>query len=335
MKNKNKKLEHLRICIEREVESGNTGFAEIHLIHNALPEIDFDEINLGIKFLGKRLNFPIIIEGMTGGTKEAKEINRDIAEISQEFGIGFGVGSQRMAIENDEFAGTYKVRDIAPDIFLIANLGAVQLNYGYGIEECGKAVEMIDADALALHLNSLQEVIQPEGNKNFSNLIKKINEISENLKKPVIVKETGCGISYETAKKLKVDAIDIAGLGGTSWGLVESYRLGSGIREIGRTFSNWGIPTAECIMQVSRLKVPIIASGGIRTGLDAAKSIALGAECVGIALPILKAWNKEGKEGIRKFLEEFILELRIAMFLTGAKDIKGLRGKYIKEKIKY
>ncbi len=324
----------MEICIEKDVESGYTGFDEIRLIHKALPEIDFDEINLEIKFLGKRLNFPIIIEGMTGGAEEALKINRDIAEISQEFGIGFGVGSQRMAIENEEFAETYKVRDIAPDIFLIANLGAVQLNYGYDIQECRKAVEMIDADAIALHLNPLQEVIQPEGNKNFSDLIKKINEISRKLKYPVIIKETGCGISYETAKELKVDAIDVAGLGGTSWGLVESYRGNEDIREIGRTFSNWGIPTAESISEISRLKIPIIGSGGIRTGLDAAKAIAVGAECVGIALPVLKAWKTQGKKGVRKFLDKFIAELKIVMFLTGSKNINGLSGKYIKNYIR-
>lgn len=312
-----------------DVESGNTGFDKIRLIHNALPGIDFDEISPGIKFLGKKLNFPIIIEGMTGGAEETVKINRDLAEISQEFGIGFGVGSQRMAIENDEFAGTYKVRDIAPDIFLIANLGAVQLNYGYGIEECRKAVEMIDADALALHLNPLQEVIQPEGNKNFSNLVKKINEISRKLKYPVIVKETGCGISYETAKKLAVSAIDVSGLGGTSWGLVESYRGDEKTRILGRTFSNWGIPTVGSIIELSKLEIPLIGSGGIRTGLDAAKAISIGAECVGIALPILRAWKTQKKEGVRKFLKNFIVELRIAMFLTGSKDINGLKGKYI------
>lgn len=324
---KNRKVEHLDICLEKDVESGYTGFDEIRLVHNALPEIDFEEIDVGIKFLGKRLNFPIIIEGMTGGAQEAKKINRDIAEISQELGIGLGVGSQRRAIENEGLADTYMVRDIAPDILLIANLGAVQLNYGYGIEECRKAVEMIDADALALHLNPLQEVIQPEGNKNFSNLIKKINEISKRLEYPVIVKETGCGISYEIAKRLKVSAMDVSGLGGTSWGLVESYRGDKRIREIGRTFSSWGIPTARSIREVSSLKIPVIGSGGIRTGLDAAKAIALGAECVGIALPVLKAWNLNRKGGIREFLGKFILELKIAMFLTGAKDIKGLKGK--------
>ncbi|MEA3254341.1 MAG: type 2 isopentenyl-diphosphate Delta-isomerase [Candidatus Altiarchaeota archaeon] len=322
----NRKLDHLRICIEKEVESGKTGLEGINLIHAALPEMDFDEIDTEAEFLGKKLRYPILIEGMTGGPSKALKINKDLALIAQEFGIGFGVGSQRMAVEDTKLSDSYKVRDVAPDILLIANLGAVQLNYGYGIKECVKAVEMIDADALALHLNPLQEVVQPEGDKNFSGLIEKINHIAGELKTPVIVKETGCGISYETAKKLNVSAIDVSGHGGTSWSLVESYRA-RGNPETGKTFAGWGIPTADSLMDVSRLNVPVIASGGIRSGLDAAKSLALGAACVGIALPVLKAWTLDGKTGVREFLNEFIYELKIAMFLTGSKDITGLRGK--------
>lgn len=322
----NRKLDHLTICIEKEIEVGKTGLERINLIHRALPEIDFDEIDMGVKFLGRGLNYPLIIEGMTGGASKALKINKDLASIAQEFGIGFGVGSQRVAIDNPNLANTYKVRDVAPDILLIANLGAVQLNYGYGIEECEKAIEMIDADALALHLNPLQEVIQPEGNKNFSNLIEKINRIAEKLKKPVIVKETGCGISYEIAKRLNVAAIDVSGHGGASWGLVEGYR-GKENLETGKRFSEWGIPTADSIRDVSRLDIPVIASGGIRNGIDAAKSFALGADCVGMALPILRVWTEKGKRGIREFLNRFISELRIAMFLTGSKSIGELKGK--------
>jgi isopentenyl-diphosphate delta-isomerase len=317
----------LRICLEKNVESGNTGFENFQLEHKAAPEIDFDEISLKIKFLGKKLNYPLIIEGMTGGTEEAKEINRELGKISQEYGIGFGVGSQRAAIEDESLEKTYKVRDVAPDVFLIANLGAVQLNYGYSLKECKKAVEMIDADALALHLNPLQEVIQPEGNKNFSNLIEKINDIAENLKKPVIVKETGCGISYDVAKRLKVAAIDVSGLGGTSFGLIEGYRSDKKISEISKLFSKWGIPTSLAIKEVSKLNIPIIGSGGIRNGLDAAKALALGAHCVAMVLPILKSLEENGKEGVREFLERFFLELKIAMFLTGSKSIDELKGK--------
>lgn len=322
-----RKLDHLKICMEKDVESGSTGFERIQLQHKALPEINFDEIKTEIKFLGKKLNFPIIIEGITGGTSKAIRLNKDLARISQEFGIGFGVGSQRMAIENQELANTYYVRDVAPDIFLIANLGAVQLNYGYSLRECKKALNMIKADALALHINPVQEVIQPEGNKNFSNLILKINRISKGLKKPLIAKCVGSGISYETARKLKVSAIDTGGAGGISWSLIEGYRGDKKTKDIGVTFSGWGIPTSESIRDVSRLGIPLIASGGIRSGLDAAKAIALGADCVGIALPILRAWSINRKSGVREFLDQFITELRISMFLTGSENPKELRGK--------
>lgn len=327
-KNNRRKLQHLKICLEKEVESGaEAGFRNFRLEHKASPEIDFDEISLETKFLGKKLNYPLIIEGMTGGVKGTEKINLELAEISQEYKIGFGVGSQRNAIENKKLERTYKIRTVAPDIFLIANLGAVQLNYGYSIKECKKVMDMIDADALALHLNPLQEVIQPEGNKNFSNLIVKINEIAKKLKKPVIVKETGCGISYEIAKKLKVSAIDVSGLGGTSFGLIESYR-NKNFSKIGELFSEWGIPTAESIQEVSKLNnVPIVGSGGIRNGIDAAKALALGANVVGLALPILKSWHKNGKEGVKKFLNQFFLELKIAMFLTGSKTVFELKSK--------
>lgn len=355
MKNK-RKSDHLRICVEEKIESGNTGFDKIQMTHMALPEIDFDKIDMKIKFLGKLLNYPLIIEGMTGGTKESLRINRDLAEIAREFGIGFGVGSERPAIDaakpaigatkqgmnreikktdeikNNAIADTYRVRDVAPDIFLIANLGAVQLNYGYGIDECEKAIELIDADALALHLNPLHEVIQPEGNKNFSNLIPKINNIAKELKKPVIIKCVGSGISYEIAKQLRVSAIDVGGVGGTSWSLVESHRGDKKTKITGERFSGWGISTADAISELFWLKLPLVGSGGIRTGLDCAKAIALGADCVGIALPILKAWKSKGNEGVREFINQFLTELRIAMFLTGSENLSELKGKIRKTK---
>jgi len=324
-----RKKDHLRISIEKEVEFGSTGLEDIRLVHEALPELNFDDINLEIKFLGKILSCPVIIEGITGGISNANKINRDLAAIAEKFGIGFGVGSQRMAIEDPKLADTYRVRDVATDIFLIANLGAVQLNYGYDLEECEKAIEMIDADALALHINPLHEAIQPEGNRNFSNLIEKINSISRELKKPVIAKCVGSGISYETAKRLKVSAIDVGGSGGTSWSLIESYRGDKKTKKIGKTFAGWGIPTAESIGEISKLGVPLIGSGGIRTGLDAAKAIALGADCVGMALPILREWSSGGEKGVGDFLDRLIAELKIAMFLTGSKAVEELRGKII------
>ncbi len=327
MKINDRKLDHLRICTEENVEAGNTGLKEVMLAHKALPEIDYDEIDTGIRFLGKKLSYPIIFEAMTGGVAEAAKINRDVASVAQEYGVGFGVGSQRAAIEDSSLEDTFRVRDVAPDIFLIANLGAVQLNYGYSVKECAKAVNMIGADALALHINPLQEAVQTEGNRNFSDLAKKINEVGKKLGKPVIVKETGCGISYETASLLKVAAIDVAGTGGTSWSLVESHRSEGIGRDIGKTFSGWGIPTAESIREAAKTGMPVIASGGIRTGIDAAKSLALGAQCVGMALPILTSWTVDGKKGIQDLVDKFITELKISMFLTGAKNIEDLRGR--------
>ncbi len=328
-----RKTDHLNVCIEKDVETNSTGYDNIKLIHKILPEIDYDEIDMKIDFLGKTMDCPIIIEAMTGGIPVATKINKDFAAIAEEFNLGMGVGSQRPAIENPELAETYQVRDAAPNILLISNLGAVQLNYGYGAAECKKCVDMIDADAIALHLNPLQECIQNEGDRNFAGLIEKINEVSKDLMQdniPVIAKGISTGISPEIAKKLRVSAIDTGGVGGTSWALVEGYR-GNGNIEIGKLFSNWGIPTAKCVAGLSsEIKVPIIASGGVRTGIDAAKSFALGANCVGMALPFLKAWSSGGKSGVRNFLNNFITELKIAMFLTGSKTVDELKGKFEK-----
>lgn len=321
-----RKSEHLKVCLEKSVEYGNAGFDEIHLIHRALPELDFDEISTDVRFLGKKLRLPLMIEGMTGGTRSSEKINKDLAQAASKFGVAFQVGSQRAAIEDKNMEATYCVRDVAPKILLIANLGAVQLNCGYGLAECKRAVKMIKADALALHINPLQEVIQPEGDKNFSGLINKINKIARGIDVPVIAKEVGSGITARTAKQLKVSAIDVGGLGGTSWSLVEGYRNKS-VTDLGKTFANWGTPTAECVGSVSKLKVPVIASGGVRSGLDMAKAIALGASCCGIALPVLRAWKAGKKKGVEKYLEKLSMEMRVAMFLTGSKNIRELRGK--------
>lgn len=323
----NRKVDHLEICLKKDVEAGDAGFGGITLKHHALPEVDYERIDLSTKFLGHKLNFPLMIEGITGGAKQSREINRGLAKVAQKFGIGFGVGSQRAAIEDKRLEDTYKVRDVAPDIFLVANLGAVQLNCGYGIKDCRKAVEMIDADALALHVNPVQEVIQPEGDKNFSGLISKINEIARKLGKPVIVKAVGDGISAETARRLKVAAIDVGGVGGTHWSRVEGFRGDESTRSIGESFAGWGIPTVDCIREVSKLGVPTIASGGVRSGVDVAKSIALGADLAGMALPVLRAWNIGGSNEVEEYMQKVLTELRIAAFLTGSKNVRELGGK--------
>ncbi|MFH1403414.1 MAG: type 2 isopentenyl-diphosphate Delta-isomerase [Candidatus Altiarchaeota archaeon] len=321
-----RKIDHLRICVEEDVEAGDAGFSSVNLVHKALPELDYDEIDTRIQLLGKKLGFPLIIESMTGGTKESESINKDLALIAQEYGIGMGLGSQRAAIEDKQLSATYTVRDVAPDILLIANLGAVQLNHEYSEKECMKAIDMVNADAIALHINPLQEIIQPEGDRNFKGLISKINSVKKSLKKPVILKGVGEGISLDTASRITVDAFDVGGVGGTSWSLVESHRLNGLESEIGMTFAGWGIPTVECVRELRNLKKPLIASGGVRSGLDAAKAIAVGADAVGVALPLLRAYNKQGLDGLRNYLDKFISEFKAAMFLTGCIDVRALKG---------
>lgn len=329
-----RKKDQLRICLQEDVESRDirTGFDDYYFIHQALPEIDAKNIDLSTFFLGKQLKAPLIISSMTGGTGEAYEINRNLAIAAQKMGVGLGIGSQRAAIEDRSLAGTYKVRDVAPDILLFANLGAVQLNYGYSLKQCQAAVEMIEADALVLHLNPLQEVLQRGGTEaNFSGLLVKIEKICRTLTVPVIVKEVGCGISGDVARKLidaGVSAIDVAGAGGTLWSEIERLSLTSGKgHNVARAFSSWGIPTAETIKMVSKISwsTPLIGSGGIRNGIDIAKSIALGADVAGIAAPALKeAAISEGS--VINLLSELLEELKICLFCLGMPSIKQLKG---------
>ncbi|MBU5678865.1 MAG: type 2 isopentenyl-diphosphate Delta-isomerase [Candidatus Aenigmatarchaeota archaeon] len=333
-KTSKRKEEHIKICLDKNIEHGSTlldeisfwKFEDIDFIHNALPEVDLEKIDISVEFLGKKLNAPIIISGMTGGAKIAERINKNLAKAAENLNLAMGVGSQRAAIENKDLEKTYYVRDVAPNIFLIANLGVIQLNYGYGIKEVKRAIDMIDANAIALHLNALQEAIQPEGNTNWSGCYEKLKKICESIKKPVIVKETGCGISKEVAKKIEAagaSAIDISGRGGTSWGIVEMLRRKKASNNI--IAKEWGIPTAISLLEcLSVTKIPIIASGGIRNGLEIAKCLALGAIACGIALPLLKPALKSSEE-VENKLKEIIEEIKIAMFLVGAKDIKELR----------
>jgi isopentenyl-diphosphate delta-isomerase len=327
-----RKRDHLRICLEEDVQFPNltTGLEHYHFIHQALPEIDLADVQLSSKLLGKDPSAPLIISSMTGGTKEAERINLNLAQAAQEMGVAMGVGSLRAALEDPSLADTYQVRRVAPDILLLANLGAVQLNYGYGPEECLKAVELIQADALILHLNPLQECLQPDGNTNFSTLLPKIEEVCHHLSVPLVIKEVGWGISKRVAEMLHkagVAAIDVAGRGGTSWSAVERYRaLDDKMVNIAQSFADWGIPTIESIQMV-RQGAPgmtVIASGGIRTGVDVAKAIALGAHAAGIATPFLEAANIDPQAVVDK-LEEIIEQLRIAMFCIGASDLEALR----------
>lgn len=328
-----RKKDHLRIATSDISQTGNPGFDRYRFVHNALPEIDFDKIDTSTTFLGKKVNYPFLISCMTGGVAEGKKINRNLAKAAQKYNIAMGVGSQRAAIENSELANLFMAREEAPDIPLIANVGLVQLNYGFGLREYQKIVDMIDADALAVHINPIQEVIQPEGDRNWENLLPKLAKIVRELSVPIIAKEVGFGLSENVVRrfyKAGVRIFDTAGWGGTSWAVVEGQRR-SGWESLGYLFGEWGIPTAESIVQVQefRLKTKdkrlvILGSGGVRSGIDIAKAIALGSDMVGIAYPFAKAALISSQE-VEKLIERLALELKIAMFGVGAKKIKELK----------
>ena len=328
-KTEKRKAEHIRICLEQKAQArkATAGFEDIQLIHRALPEVDRQKISLSASFLGKKFSAPLIVGAMTGGTEEATKINASIAEAVEKLGLGMGVGSQRAAIEDRKLEKTYAVaRKKAPSAFLIANIGGVQLVHGYGLKEVKKAIEMIDADAVAIHLNAMQEAVQPEGQTNFKGVLTKISEIAGELDKPLIVKETGCGISAEDAKALEVagvKAIDIGGVGGTSFAAVEYYRSTSP-NNMGEAFWDWGIPTAVSLIETTQtVKIPVIASGGVRSGLDIAKSLALNANLASVSQPVLEAAVKGAKK-TQELLSCLIDELRNVMFLVGAENLESL-----------
>ncbi len=330
-----RKIEHIKICLKENVEARQktTGFEDVSLVHRALPEIEREEINLSTVVFDHKFSAPFIVGAMTGGTKETLKINASIAEAVEELNLGMGVGSQRAAIEDPKLKDTFAIaREKAPTAFLIANLGGPQLVKGYGVKEAKKAINMLKANALAIHLNPLQEGIQLEGETNYTNVLKKIGEIAQALEVPVIVKETGAGIAAEEAKMLEgegVAGIDVAGVGGTSWAAVEYYRakkLQDQFRQrLGQTFWDWGISTVASIVEVSQsVDLTVIASGGIRHGTDAAKALALGANLASFALPILRPATKTSKE-VKKTLYFMIEELKNAMFLTGAESLYRLK----------
>ncbi len=332
LSHRSRKADHIRINLEEDVSSPRlrTGFERYQFVHQALPETDMSTIHVETTFLGKALSAPLLISSMTGGVAEAALLNRNLALAAQQFGIAMGVGSQRVAIESEEAAYSFRVRDVAPSIFLAANLGAVQLNEGYDVDHCRRAVEMIGADALILHLNPLQEVMQVNGNRQWARLLPKIEAVCRALPVPVIAKEVGWGISPQTARLLAnvgIQAIDVAGAGGTSWSEVERHRTDDPqLHRLADTFRDWGIPTALSLQWVHRAlpEMPVVASGGIRNGLQVAKAIALGADLVGIASPFLSAAAKSA-EAVSEEIQMLLMELRIAMFLSGATDLAVLR----------
>ncbi|NQE45744.1 Isopentenyl-diphosphate delta-isomerase [ANME-1 cluster archaeon GoMg2] len=325
-----RKIEQLQICVEKKVEVADNGFADVKLVHVALPEIDKEEIDLQTEFLGSSLNYPIMIASMTGGHPETKRINEVLAEAAESLGVGIGVGSQRAALEDTEQEDSFRVvRDVAPNSFIYANIGAPQLSE-YGIEGVERVIAMIDADAVAIHLNFLQEAIQPEGNVDARGCLASIKEVCAALKKPVIVKETGAGVSYAVAEQLHeagVSAIDVGGLGGTSLAAAEIYRAKSEGNDLGAHLGHlfgwdWGISTVESIVECSAYPIPVIATGGIRTGIDVAKSMALGSDICSAALPFLIPAMNSGRVNADKVvakMKEMGEELKVAMFLTGCK----------------
>jgi isopentenyl-diphosphate delta-isomerase len=328
----NRKADHIRICLEDNVQSPviTTGLEKYRFTHTCLPEIDGKDIDVSTTFLGKHLHAPLLISSMTGGTEQAGIINRRLAEVAQEYKLAMGVGSVRVAVEKPQVANTFAVRKYAPDILLFANLGAVQLNYDYGIDECLRIIDLVEADALILHINPLQEFIQPRGDTNFHGLLDKISNLCNNLPVPVIAKEVGNGISATMAEKLiavGVQAIDVAGAGGTSWAMVESERAETVLqRRLGQTFGDWGIPTADCIASIREHdpNVPLIASGGLRNGLDVAKAIALGADIAGLAMPFLKA-AAVSEAAVVELTEVLIAEITTVLFCTANTNLYKLK----------
>ena len=326
-----RKVDHIRINLEKHVQFPNltTGLEQYQFLHQALPELDFDEIDTKVEIFGKHLNAPILISSMTGGTERAANINRNLALAAQHHRIAMGVGSQRAAIEDESLADTFQIRRFAPDALLFANVGAVQLNYGYDTDQCQRAVDMLEADALILHFNVLQEAVQPEGDTNFSNLLPKVETICTELGVPVIAKEVGWGFSQQNARDLQtagVAAIDVAGSGGTSWSEVEYYRAPTEFHaQVATAFADWGIPTAQAIQyaKAGAPNIPIFASGGLRDGVDIAKCIALGADLGGLAGGFLRAADTS-YEAVDTLVNILVKQLRVAMLCSGAKSLHDL-----------
>ncbi|RDD53827.1 MAG: type 2 isopentenyl-diphosphate Delta-isomerase [Candidatus Korarchaeota archaeon NZ13-K] len=327
-----RKAEHINMALLDEVDLSSrcNWFDFVRLVHNALPDHSFDDVDLSWRFLGYELEAPLLIEGMTGGHETALSINEALAKAAQNERVAVGVGSQRAALLESSLVKTYRiVRDIAQDVPVIANLGISHVLGEEGIDNAKRAVEMIDADAIAIHLNPLQEIIQPEGDKDFSDSLIALRDLVRELDVPVIVKEVGSGVSHElslTLRSVGVEYLDVAGQGGTSWSLIEGKRApeGSMEREASIRFADWGIPTPISIIEASKADLNVIGSGGVRSGLDAAKCIALGARAAGAARPFLLAAMR-GAEDVTRLLRSFKFELKLALFLTGSLTPDQLR----------
>ena len=323
-----RKRSHLELCEGEAVEfAGKTTlFEDVDLVHDALPELAVDEIDVATELLGKRLRAPLLITGMTGGTDEASDINRALAEVAERHGIAFGLGSQRAMQRTPRLAYTFEVRAHAPTALVLANLGVVQAG-ALATAEIEQLVRAVGADALCLHLNPAQELIQPGGDRDFRGGLATIRRLVAECPVPVVVKETGCGISRRVGERLRdagVRTVDVSGAGGTSWIKVEALRAPARERDLGALFADWGIPTAAALAGLRGVGLDVIASGGVRTGLDVAKAIALGARVAGIALPVFRAYRQGGSEAAGEFIDGLTAGLRTAMTLTGSRNIEAL-----------
>jgi len=326
-----RKREHVRVCLEEDVRHPvlSTGFEQLGIPYASLPELDLADVDLSCSMLGRRLSMPFMILSMTGGASLSRTINRNLAEAAQECGVALGLGSMRVILEDPSAADTFRVRDLCPDVPLWANLGAAQLNLGCGVEECERLVEAVEADGLCLHVNALQEIAQPGGDTDWSGLAAKIGEIAEGLSVPVMIKEVGFGVDRATAEKLSllpVWGVDVSGAGGTSWLEVEKLAWE---RDDLDAFDELGTPTARSIVE-TREACPdkfVLGSGGVRTGVDAVKALALGADLIGAALPLLRPAT-QSVAAVARWLERFHEEMRISLFCTGAQipaSLKGIR----------
>ena len=330
----NRKKEHLELCLTDKVsfKLKTNGFENYEFKHYAITEVDINKIDFRSKFLGKKINFPFLISCMTGGTDEANNTNAQLALVAENIGIPIGVGSQRQALENEKYSNSFQiVRKNAPNVPILSNIGAAQIVQLKSISSLHKIIDLVEADALVIHINPLQELLQDEGEINFKGLLKKIKMIVNKINLPVIVKEVGSGISYEAAIKLLnvgVQGIDVAGAGGTSWAGVEILRSK---KNKNNQFWDWGLPTSFCIKEVSKLKKKykfiLIGSGGISNGLEAAKALALGADLFASARPVLIKLSEEGAKGTEDFINGMFDEIKQIMFLTGSKNLKELRYK--------
>ena len=324
----NRKADHIQLCIDGDVgfHQKSTLFEDIDVIHNALPELSLDEIDLSSDFAGKKLRYPLIIAAMTGGVEKATKINRDLAEVAEKLGIGFAFGSQRPLLTHG-IADGYTVRDVAPNCLLLGNLGVVQAKEAK-VDEIEKMIQISAVDALCIHLNPAMEVVQPEGDRDFSGGLQCIEHLHKNLSIPIVVKETGCGISKSVAERLKnigIQWIDVSGAGGTSWVAVEAHRAQDSQKSLGQRFWDWGIPTAASVGQLQGLDLGICATGGIQNGLMIGKALAMGAKCGGIARNVLQVYDASGKDGVEQYLNQVIDEIRVFALLCGARNIADLQ----------